>query len=309
MARSLPSLKAFHAFESAARHLSFAKAAGELNVTPAAISHHVKTLEDYFGRSLFVRGAGGLKLTEDAAEVLPDLVQGFDLIERVARRLRRGGRVESLQIAVAPTLAAKWLVPRLGHFGESHPCIDARIDARYGLPDLRAREADVAIYFGDGHVPGMRVDELFRVAVLPVCSPALLDGDPPLRAPADLAAHRLLHDDTLKIDENAPDWNTWLEAAGVTDVDVSRGVHFSHTLLALQAAADGQGVVLTFDLLAAPDLEAGRLVAPFEISIPLRSAYYLVCPEEHAETPKVAAFRDWLLAEARAERARRETGV
>ncbi len=301
MPRPLPPLNALRAFEAAARHLSFARAATELNVTSAAVSHHVKTLEDYLGVSLFHRTGRGLKLTEPARKALPDIRDGFDHLARGTARLRGGAGAESLPVRVAPGFASRWLIPRLARFAERHPHVDARIDAQYDLPDFRAGEARLAVHFGPGeYPPDLRADRLLGVRVLPLCSPGYLQREGiSLEQPADLARCRLLHDDTLALDASVPDWDAWLEEVGAGDVDTSRGAHFSHALLALEAAVDGQGVVLTYDLIAGPDLEAGRLVAPFDFSLPARSAYYAVCPKALATDPAVAAFRDWLLEETR----------
>ena len=174
--------------------------------------------------------------------------------------------------------------------------IDAN-SAELGVRDsFRSGEINVAIRFGWGVYPGCRVDPLFRVAATPLCRPALLSGDRPLRTPRDLKLHTLLHDDTPT--EGRPDWETWLSAAGVKGLAVNRGPHFNSVQLALQAATEGQGVALTIEALAADDIAAGRLVAPFNTRLPLEEAYFLVTLEETAEVPRVAAFRNWILREA-----------
>jgi LysR family glycine cleavage system transcriptional activator len=198
----------------------------------------------------------------------------------------------------------------LYRFATAHPDIDMRVSASMALVDransnsqeqwdFRKRGVDVAIRFGRGKYQGFRVDKLFSVAIVPLCSPRLLEGAHPLLKPDDLRYHILLHDDTLYLDERRPDWNMWLKYAGVKGIDSSRGQHFSHAVLALEAAVEGQGVVLSLRTLAAADLTAGRLVVPFELSIPLSFAYYIVCPETAADRPDIVAFRNWLLEEAR----------
>ncbi|MDQ2696696.1 MAG: transcriptional regulator GcvA [Pseudomonadota bacterium] len=310
MSQRLPPLNALRAFEAAARHLSFSRAADELHVTPAAVSHQIKGLEEYLGVQLFRRLNRALQLTEAAQAGLPRLREGFSCLGDAVERICAHDRVGILTVCVTPSFAAKWLVPRLHRFAALHADIDMRISASMsqvevshvpgGGPESFQRNGiDVAIRFGRGRYPGFRVDKIFAVTVVPMCSPALLHGDQPLRAPDDLRHHTLLHDDTPY--EGRPGWEQWLKAAGVKGVDAGRGVHFNHTLLALEAAMDGQGVVLSLRNLAADDLARGRLVVPFDISLPLEYAYYLLCPETTAGQPKIVAFRDWLLAEAGAE--------
>jgi len=167
--------------------------------------------------------------------------------------------------------------------------------------DLRLHGVDVAIRFGRGQYPGCRVEMLLPVSVVPLCSPKLMEGEHPLREPADLRDQTLLHDDTAY--EGRPDWASWLELAGVRDVDPSHGMRFNHSALALDAAADGQGVALTLLPLAATDLASGRLVVPFTQSVELDAAYYMISLPTvgEDEAPQIAAFRNWLLAEAQRE--------
>ena len=304
MTRPLPPLNALRAFEAAARHQSFGRAAGELNVTSAAISHHVKTLEEYLGVELFHRTGRGLRLTDAAREALPHITGGFEQLARGAERLRGDPHVETLDVRVAPAFASRWLVPRLDGFAARCPQVDVRIDARYDLPDFQAGEAAAAVHFGPGaYGPKLRAERLVNVRVLPLCAPSYLVSEGiSLTSPRDLVGCRLLHDDTLKLDARVPDWDAWLAAVGVEGVDTSRGAHFSHALLALEAAVDGQGVVLTYDFIADADLAAGRLLAPFDFSLPVSSAYWVVCPVSRADEPSVAAFRDWLLEETASRR-------
>ncbi len=311
MPSSLPPLNALRAFEVAARCLSFKQAAEELHVTPAAVSQQIKALEHYLGLPLFRRTNRVLQLTPAAQAGLPKVQEGFACLVEAVEQFQERAKSPILTISVAPSLAAKWLVPRLHRFAAVHPDIDMRISASMALVDGRSRAAladfrrdgiDLAIRFGRGKYPGFQVDKLFSVAIVPMCSPRLLEGEHPLRKPEDLRHHVLLHDDTLSLDDRKPDWNMWLKAAGVRQqVDANRGQHFSHTALALNAALEGQGVVLSIKTLAAADLAAGRLVIPFALSIPLDFAYYLVCPEAIAEQPMIAAFRAWLLQEAQSE--------
>lgn len=314
MARSLPPLNALRAFEAAARHLSFRKAAEELHVTPAAISHQIKSLESYLGTRLFHRLNKGLALTDQAIAGLPPLQAGFDSIARAAEVIESRAGPPDLAIEAAPSFASKWLVPRLPRFAKIHPEFELRIAASLDLVDGSSSaqdprenfldgEMDLAIRFGRGGYPGCRVDHLFDVAVLPLCSPSLLKSKPPLDSPNDLAHHTLLHDDTPY--EDHPDWSAWLQAAGVSGISTNRGLHFNQVSMALQSAIDGQGVVLSLDALAVDDIKAGRLTVPFSFHMPLSSAYYLISLQESAEIPRITAFREWILEEAAAFSARR----
>jgi LysR family glycine cleavage system transcriptional activator len=282
----LPPLNALRAFEAAARHLSFKRAAVELHVSATAISHQVKALEDYLGVKLFERRNRGLKLTDVARAALPKVSEGFQSLAEGAEAMRAQDAAVTLLLSAAPAFAAKWLVPRLQNF------VGFNIE-----PD----EADLAIRFGSGNYPGFRVDRLLEVSLTPVCSPQLMAGERSLHAPEALRHHTLLHDDTIEALDGRPDWAMWLKRAGVTDVNPARGPHFTHGALALEAAADGLGVALAMDVIAAGDIAAGRLVQPFELKVPLPAAYYVVSPENQADQPHVAAFRTWLLEEAQAD--------
>lgn len=299
MTRRLPPLNALRAFEAAGRHLSLTKAAEELHVTPAAIGHQIKALEDYLGVELFRRSNRGLLLTDAGQSCLPGLREGFDRLATAVERARAYHHRRPLTVSVAPSFAAKWLVPRLERFRAAYPGIDVRIDASTRLVDFLREDIDLGIRYGPGNYPGLCVDRLLTEEVFPVCSPRLLDGPHPLRLPGDLRWHTLLHVDSAVEDSTWPDWPTWLLSAGVDDIDASRGPRFSLSSMAVQTAVEGHGVVLGSSVLVADDLAAGRLVRPFEHSTPVNFAYYLVCPESNAERPKIAAFRDWLLAEAR----------
>ncbi len=300
MNRRLAPLNALRAFEAAARHLSFTKAAEELNVTPAAISHQIKALEEYFGVALFRRLTRALLLTDAGQSVLPKLRDGFDLLADACARLGSAEDHRVLTVSAAPSLAARWLVTRLERFRARHPEIDIRLDASERLVDFARDNVDLAIRYGGGRYPGLHVECLFRADVFPVCSPALLAGPQPLREPADLACHRLLHADWATSGDTWPSWTMWLKAAGVTGIDAERGPRFNDIHLAVQTAIDGNGVVLASGVLVGDDLEHGRLVRPFETSMATAFGYYIVCPPEMAETAKCSAFADWLRAEAAA---------
>jgi LysR family transcriptional regulator, glycine cleavage system transcriptional activator len=290
-------LNSLRAFEVSARYLSFVKAGMELNVTPAAISHQVKKLEQYLGTRLFWRMPKGLLLTEAGQRFLPELSEGFLKLDRAVERVRDIDVSGPLTISVAPVFAAKWLVPRLCQFNELHPDIDVRISSSLQLIDFERDAFDAAIRLGSGHYPGLITNKLFDESVTPMCSPRLLNGKQPLNHPDDLCHQVLLHDDSLDFDDEAPRWTRWLSEAGANEVDASRGVHFSHPDHSLQAAIDATGVTLGWRFLAAEDLAAGRLVAPFDLVLPLNMGFYLVYPESHAVWPRLQSFTDWLLTE------------
>lgn len=308
----LPPLNALRAFEAAGRHASFKNAAKELHLTPAAISHQVRALEEYLGVQLFRRRNRALELTEAAKVCLPKLREGFDCLSEAMERLRAGEQTRILEVQAAPTLAAKWLMPRLHRFIAAHPDIDVRISAATRLIDfvrkdpagdveqnLPVGDDDLCIRFGTGDYPNFRVDKLFPVSITPMCSPRLLQGERALRQPDDLRHHTLLHDDATYLHGGGSNWEAWLKAAGVDSVDTARGMRFSQTALALEAAADGSGAVLATPIMAASDLASGRLVIPFALSLPSDFAYYVVCAEANRDRPAVNMFRDWLLQEAK----------
>ena len=310
-----PPLNALRAFEAAARHLSFKLAARELHVTPGAVSHQVKLLEEYVGAALFRRLTRALELTAAAQAMLPKVREGLDALHVAVQRARSRDTMRPLTVVSPPNFAARWLVPRLARFTDTHPDIElhvasaqSMVDADGSLPLHEAAndgsmESPVAmVRFGAGHYPGARVDEVLSAVYVPVCSPRLLKGDHPLRRPEDLRHHTLLHDDTV-VDEGArPSWGDWLQSVGVTDIDATRGPHFSDAALAVDAAIEGMGVTLAIRSLLATEIGARRLAVPFDIAAPTGYAYYLVTPETTAENAEVSSFRSWLLDEAARER-------
>jgi len=297
MADRLPSLNALRTFECVARHLSVTKAAGELHVTPAAVSLQIKALEADLGAKLVRRDGRSLVLTDAGRAGLADLGAGFDRLARAARAMRPDRDRRMLTVSVDPSFAATWLVKRLERFKRARPAVDVRIHASMDFADFARDGVDVAIRYGMGYYPGLDVVRLFDDEVFPVCTPALMNGARPLREPGDLRRHTLLHVDWMPHTGEWPDWSSWLRAAGVDDIDAGRGLRFSDESMALQAAVQGQGVALGNTALVADDLAAGRLVWPFALCLPTMFAYYVVCPEGRADEPTITAFRDWLLAE------------
>jgi len=300
--RRLPPLNALRAFEAAARHLNFSRAADELSVTPGAVSQQIQNLEDYVGVALFKRTPKGLLLTDPAQIALPALREAFDRLAEAASMLTAAVDGRRLTVSVAPSFAAKWLVPRLGQFETLHPQVDVWISAGMELVDFNNGEIDIAIRYGAGRYPGLEVVRLMQETVIPVVSPALLETQP-LNDPADLSGHILLHDGSPDADESCPDWTMWLAARGVRGVDGTRGPRFNQSSLVIEAAVGGRGVALAKRALAQADLDAGRLVSPFQITTAVDFAYYLVHPKPKGRLPQVKAFMAWLTAEAEAHEA------
>lgn len=307
MAKSIP-LNALNSFEVAARHESFSKAAEELNVTPAAVSQQIRTLEELLGVQLFHRLNRGLALTSAGKSGLSTLQDGFRHVNDAVDQIRSEPTRESLDVWMAPSFASKWLMPRMRRFVELHPTIDLRISSSAELVDnkattpaltediLRTNDIDIAIRFGRGQYPGCQVDHLMNVTALPLCSPQLLqDRHNPLTIPEHLNHHTLLHDETQY--EGRPSWSSWLKAVGIDTVDGSSGVRFNRGSLALDAAVDAQGVVLSLYQLASNDLKKGSLVIPFEHAVELAQAYYVVSLKQATNTEHIRAFKLWLKEE------------
>lgn len=300
--RRLPPLNALRAFEAAARHLNFSRAADELSVTPGAVSQQIQNLEDYVGAALFKRTPKGLLLTDAAQTALPALREAFDRLAEAASLLTAAVDGRRLTLTAPPSFAAKWLVPRLGAFEQAHPQVDVWLSAGIELVDLAAGEVDVAIRYGSGRYPGLEVRRLLNETVIPVISPELLK-EQPLESPDDLKNHVLLHDGSPDLDDSCPDWSMWLAARGLRGVDGMRGPRFNQSSLVIEAAANGRGVALAKLTLAQADLDAGRLVAPLQIATAVDFAYYLVHPKAKGRLPQVKAFISWIEAEAAAHEA------
>jgi LysR family glycine cleavage system transcriptional activator len=295
MLKPLPPLNALRAFEAAARHLSFTKGAEELNVTQGAVSHQVKALEQRLGLKLFLRRHQGLVLTEAGQTCQVFIRDAFDRLTTGFDSIFARDDAGILTVSVSPNFASKWLVARIGRFTEAYPDIDLRLSASLRHVNLHREDVDVAVRHGEDQWPDLHAVCLMAETLFPVCSPSLMEGPHPLGRPENLAHHTLIHLD------NRQDWRKWLNAAGIDEPDMSKGAVFNQTSLALDAAAGGQGVALGRSALAAPDLLSGRLVRPFGPSLPVNYAYYIVCPKPTAEQPKICAFRDWIISEAKAD--------
>src|SRR5690348_1134138 len=291
MTARLPSLNGLRAFEAAARHLSFSQAASELNVTQTAISHQIKRLEEELGVRLFIRQNRSLTLTQQAQEYLPGIRAAFNDLRLATDRLLRKDDDHVLTVSTLASLAAKWLLPRLTAFQDEHHGIDVRITTSTNLVDFQRDNVDAAIRYGRGQWPGVRSDWLMADELFPVCSPSLLRNDKPLRTPEDLKDHVLLHTN------NGDDWRLWLTAAGLpTSISRQPGITFDMTFMTVQAAIDGMGVAMGRTSYVRDDIAKGRLVVPFRIALPADAGFYLVSPQGRREAPKLAAFRQWLVA-------------
>lgn len=302
MLRHIPGLAGLKAFDASARHLSFTRAAQELNVTPAAVSHQIKELEDMIGVILFQRTSRHMQLTRQGAILKPAIADALEGLTRALQRIRQSDNPTQVRVTASPSIAAKWLVPRLDRFLESSPEADVRIDVSSSVLDFERDDVDVAIRFGDGNYPGLAVDKLFHDSIFPVCSPELLKRRKPLREPRDLLQHTLIHLEYEAQGAVWPNWRMWMLAAGIKDFNDKRGLHFSQTSLAVQAAIDGHGIALGESSLVEYDLAVGRLVKPFELSLksPAQFAYHLITRRDTSDRPMTRAFRDWIIAEAAA---------
>ncbi|QWA12128.1 transcriptional regulator GcvA [Sodalis ligni] len=295
MSKRLPPLNALRAFDAAARHLSFTKAAEELFVTQAAVSHQIKSLEDFLGLKLFRRRNRSLLLTEEGQSYYLDIKEIFSDLADATRKLQSRSAKGALTVSLLPSFAIQWLVPRLSSFNAAWPGIDVLIQAVDREEDKLADDVDVAIFYGRGNWPGLKVEKLYAEYLLPVCSPSLLSGLHPLASPADLIHHTLLHDASRR------DWQAYTRQLGLTHINVQQGPIFSHSAMVLQAAIHGQGVALANNVMAQTEIEAGRLICPFNEVLVSKNAFYLVCHDSQAEVGKIAAFRQWIVGRAASE--------
>ncbi|TIP85041.1 MAG: transcriptional regulator GcvA [Mesorhizobium sp.] len=291
MPRRLPPLTALPAFDAAARHLSFTKAAAELNLTHGAISRAVRNLEERLGIRLFERGTRFVRLTPAGAAYAAEVGAALDRVGAatiVATASRSAG---VLNVSTSDGFAGRWLVPRLHRFHRENRDIDVRLSTSGVHADFIRDGVDVAIRYGAGGYEGVVSELLAEEDVSPVCSPELLHGEHPLRQPSDLRHHRLIHHD-FRID-----WAMWLQRAGLDDIDPNSGVRFDSAAYAVEAAVQGEGVLLGRSALVSADLAAGRLVRPFDLALESRWKYYVVYPDGALRQRKVKVFRDWLFSE------------
>ena len=294
----LPPLNSLRAFEATGRHLSFSKAANELNVTPGAISQQIRGLEEFLDIRLFKRRNRSIVLTDPGQIFLPLLSDGFSRIAEAVDSVRRSQGDEPLTITAAPSFTSKWLIPRLCKFQALHPEIDVRIDASSRLVDFVREDIDVGIRFGTGEIEGLDSNYLFSFDLIPVCSPDLMHEGRALHELSDIRHHTLLHSQDTDFDPGFPDWAMWLATAGVDDVDTSRGIFFSQGEMVIEAAIEGQGIALAASVMAAGAIESGRLVQPFETRLPVRLSFHLITTRQKSRNSKIDAFRQWILDES-----------
>lgn len=292
MYRRLPPMQALRAFEAAAQLLSFKDAAGQLHRTPSAVSHQIRGLERELGTALFHRDSQGLRLTDAGRDYLAVVHEALGRLAEATARLQRAQGEGPLSISLFPSFAVRWLIPRLNEFRDECSGIEIELVSSVRQVDFDSGAIDAAIRFGDGDWPGLRCDPLMFEERFPVCSPALAAGPPPLRAPADLSGQVLLHNGA-----HSGEWAQWLIEADVEGVDAGRGPVFDASNEVLAAAANSMGIALGRTPLVEADLDAGRLVAPFDIRVRTRGRYWLVAPEAAADTAALKAFRAWLQAQ------------
>lgn len=288
----LPALRTLRIFECAARHLNWTRAAEELHLTHGAVSLQVKVLEDELGLKLFERSGKKTWLTDAGQQLALGVRDSLNELAATITRVRERAAGNVLTLSVLPSFAAAWLVGRLGGFLAKHPDVEFNLQSSIGLADFRNDGVDVAIRWGSGHWPGLRCEKLLDDELFPVLSPKLTRRK--IKHPSQLLELPLVR---IKQQMRQHDWVRWFSAAGVQTTEPRRGLIFDDTELALRAAAQGQGVVLARSSLAGDRLASGELVAPFDLRIPAYYAYYLVCPESHAEKPSVQQFRTWLVEE------------
>jgi LysR family glycine cleavage system transcriptional activator len=300
----IPGTRALRTLEAAGRHLNFTRAAEELGLTPAAVSHQIKEFEEQLGVALFSRTSRMIELTEAGILIHTAAAEALDLIGRAvarARKIKRG--TTEIRLTMDAIFASKWLLPRIDRFRKLRPDIELRFDIASEVRDFGYDDVDIGIRFGGGKYPGLIAQRLFDNVIIPVCSPLLLRNGPPLNEPRDLLRHTLVHIEWSRQGVTWPNWRMWMAAAGVEDFDDGRCVLFEDSSHAVQAAIEGNVVALADFAMVANDLSSGRLVRPFELSIkvPADFAYFLVYPVESASDPRITAFRDWVVGEAGAE--------
>lgn len=291
MSDRLPPLRALRAFETAARHLNYSRAAEELFITHSAVSHQIKALETHLETKLFIRRGRAMLLTPAGQQLYVHVREAFGRLQRGVAELRAEGRRSTLTVSVLPGFAARWLVPRLPAFYRLHPDMDVNLRATLGLTDFTREDVDLAVRFGPGGWAGLKAEKLLDEEIFPVCSPDYRSGRLP-RTPEELRECTLLH-------HLYEPWDEWFRAVGVTPPAAQHGPSFSESNLLLKAAAEGQGVALALGVLVEAELRSGELVQCHP-SLKARYAYYLVHPEQYPLPPKVTAFKTWVKSEVQA---------
>jgi LysR family glycine cleavage system transcriptional activator len=295
--RELCSLNALQVFETVARHLSFQKAAEELDVTSTAVSHQIKLLETELGVSLFRRRPRPLALTAAGEQLFPSVQESLDTLAGAIARLKQTNNPTDLTVSVLNVFAAKWLVPRLPDFQQRHPDIDVRLQTSHAAVDLHARTVDLAIRYGKGEYPGLQVHRLMTDEFTPVCSPRLLRDGQSLSTPEKLTDHSLVHFEWLNYGSDAPSWENWLKLAGLNHIDPNRGLKFDDESLAIQAAIAGQGIALCSSIHIHDDFAMGFLAKPLDLALP-GLTYSAVHLERHPKESLILKFVAWLTEQA-----------
>ena len=291
------SINGIRVFEAAARLSSFANAASELNVTPAAVSQQIKKIENRLGVQLFERTGRNIKLTEVGNRLHSSVSDALFGLDEAVGRAKDRSVSNHISISTVGAFAARWLVPRLDHWRAANPDVDIRVSSSGQLVDFDQDQIDLAIRIGDGQYLGLFSELLSPETIVPLCHPSLLDGGHPLNTPEDLVHHTLIHFKPVIGDINT-DWEDWLVTAGVEGVDHNRGLFFNDYFVAVNAAMTGQGVLLSPRTFIADDLRSKMLVVPFGHKVPQKLGWYIVMPQSNLEQPKIAGFKDWLLSEA-----------
>jgi LysR family glycine cleavage system transcriptional activator len=286
------------AFEAAARHLNFTRAARELGVTQAAVSRQIKGLEDHLGIALFRRRPRALVLTPPGRRFQAAVTMGLEHIANTAVELRRSPRDAEITVAASVTFSSYWLMSRIAKFRAAHPDVEIRLVAAAPVADLAAAGIDLAVRYGRGDWPGVEAIHLMNNEVFPVCTEGYLAGRAPLTGPRDLLGETLLH--LVEHDPNWVTWEAWLKAVGVDGHPARRGLEFDNYLVLVQAALDGQGIALGGGRLADDFLSRRALVRPIDATLGSDRGFYLLTPNEPPLSPGATLFRDWILAEARA---------
>lgn len=287
--KRLPPLNALRSFEAAARHGSFQDAAGELFVTPSAISHQVKALEEFLGIPLFIRQTRRVSLTSAGRDYMRSVQRALREIERSTQDLLAKHGAGELRLAVTPAFLQRWLLPRMGLFSERYPDIELQIEASTGLIDFSRNEIDMAVYYGDGHWDDVEAHFLRRSVLIPVCSPALL-ARKPINEPQDMFQHRLIHV-AKRIDE----WRAWFTAAQTEYDETRKGLLMSSGSLAAGAATRGLGIALADEGLVREEILSGELISPIHIPLPKNKSFYLVWAQNRPLSPAMLNFRDWII--------------
>ena len=289
MARQLPPLNSLKSFEAAGRLLSFTRAAEELHVTQAAVSHQVKVIEEYLGISLFNRYPRRLSLTLQGKALLPEVIEAFDRISSAISAVRQDRPCRMLNVRLTPSFAAKWLSPRLKYFWLQYPEIDLCMFHANPAVDFAREDIDIAVTYGKGDWPGVVAEPLLSLDYFPVCLPSFMSNDKPLRDITNLHYYTLLHDTNYEC------WTDWLKLAEIDGINTRKGTIIDDTNVLIQAALDGQGVALGSTTFVQDHLDSGRLIKPFDITLRNDFAYYVVCPSDHLKNPAVKAFKDWMI--------------